>query len=181
MSSAFQSYAGKLLVSHPLQRDKNFCESVVLIHSHSLHEGAMGVIINHPCHKKLGETQSEFSSGPLASLPIHIGGPVGANQLAFGSWKFPVRGPAALRFGFTVEEAAELMQIKDYHLTAYVGYAGWSPGQLENEIKLQAWVVCPFERSLSQFQGRELWKNLLARNRPDIRLILESPADPGLN
>ena len=181
MSKKSSSLAGKLLVSHPLQRDENFCESVVVINEHSEKEGAMGFIINRPCDKKLGETQSEFSNSPLAELSIHWGGPVGINRMALGGWKFASRGPALIRYGISKEEAGKLITEKNFHTYAYVGYAGWSPGQLENEIKLNAWVVCPFEREFSQMQGKELWKALLTKHRPDLRLTLDSPPNPSLN
>ncbi|NBP90354.1 MAG: hypothetical protein EBU50_03875 [Opitutae bacterium] len=61
------------------------------------------------------------------------------------------------------------------------GFDPWSPGQLENEIKLNAWVVCPFEREFAQMHGKELWKALLTKHRPDLRLTLESPPNPSLN
>lgn len=175
------SFAGKLLVSHPLQRDENFCESVVMIHQHSDKEGAMGFIINRPCDKKLGETQSEFFNSPLAQLSIHWGGPVAIDRMALGGWKFASRGPALIRYGISKEEAGKLIFEKNFQTYAFVGYAGWSPGQLENEIKLNAWVVCPFEREFAQMQGKELWKALLTKHRPDLRLTLDSPPNPSLN
>jgi putative transcriptional regulator len=66
-------------------------------------------------------------------------------------------------------------------LRAYVGYAGWSPGQLENELRMNAWVVCPFDASCAALEGEVLWKHLLAAHRPDLRLEADSPDDPGLN
>lgn len=164
-----------------MQRDKDFCETVVLIHTHTEKEGAMGVILNRPCHRLLGHAQSEFSEGPLAHLPIHFGGPVSDNRLALGGWKFGSRGPASIRYGISREEAADLAKAGDYKLFAFVGYAGWSPGQLENELRLNAWVVCPFERSVSALEERDFWKALLAQNRPDLRLVLDSPSNPELN
>ena len=68
-----------------------------------------------------------------------------------------------------------------FALRAYVGYAGWSPGQLENELRMNAWVVCPFDFACADFEGVDLWKNLLAAHRPELRLEADSPEDPGLN
>jgi putative transcriptional regulator len=181
MPRKHSSLAGKVLVSHPLQRDENFCESVVMIHEHSEEEGAMGFIINRSCDKKLGETQSEFSHTPLASLAINWGGPVALDRMALGGWKFPSRGPVVVRYGISKEDAGDLIINKNFQISAFVGYAGWSPGQLENEIKLNAWVVCPFEREFAHVQGKELWKALLTKHRPDLRLTLESPPNPSLN
>jgi len=181
MAGRFQSLAGKVLVSHPLQRDEHFCETVVLIHSHGKADGAMGVILNRPFGRKLGEVQEEFADGPLAQVPIHIGGPCSADRMAFGGWKFAARGPAAIRFGVSREEAEAFAAAGDFRLFAYVGYAGWSPGQLENELRLNAWVACPFERATEHLEGQAFWKAMLARHRPDLRLVLESPENPGNN
>ncbi|MCE2684554.1 MAG: YqgE/AlgH family protein, partial [Verrucomicrobiae bacterium] len=65
MAGKFQSIAGRVLVSHPLQRDENFCETVVLIHTHTAKDGAMGVILNRPMGQYLGQVQAEFCAGPL--------------------------------------------------------------------------------------------------------------------
>lgn len=181
MPGKFQSLAGKVLVSHPLQRDEHFCETVVLLHSHTHADGAMGVILNRPFGRKLGEVQADFAVGGLAEVPLHVGGPCAADRLAFGGWKFAARGPAALRYGLSREEAEACAAAGDFRLFAYIGYAGWSPGQLENELRLHAWVVCPFERATESLEEQAYWKALLARHRPDLRLVLESPEDLGNN
>ncbi len=181
MASAVQSVAGKVLVAHPLQREENFCETVVLIHTHTLADGAMGVILNRSFGGTLGSVQSEFAAGPLASVPIHIGGPCASDRLALGGWKFSARGPAAIRYGITREDAEILIPDQSFRLFAYVGYAGWSPGQLESELRLNAWVVCPFERATEALREQVYWKALLARHRPDLRLVLDSPEDPRNN
>ena len=181
MAGKFQSIAGRVLVSHPWQRDENFCETVVLIHTHTAKDGAMGVILNRPMGQYLGQVQAEFCAGPLTGVPIHVGGPCSADRLALGGWKFAARGPAAIRFGISREEAEVLAERGEYRLFAYVGYAGWSPGQLERELRLNAWVVCPFERATAQLTEQAYWKGLLARHRPDLRLVLDSPENPGNN
>lgn len=181
MPAKFQSMAGRVLVSHPLQRDEHFCETVVLIHAHSREDGAMGVILNRPFGRLLGQVQSDFSAGALAQVPIHVGGPCAADRLAFGGWKFAARGPASIRYGISREEAEAFAVDPAFRLFAYIGHAGWSPGQLENELRLNAWVVCPFERATAGLAEQAFWKGLLARHRPDLRLVLESPEDLGNN
>lgn len=181
MAAPFQSLAGQLLVSHPLQRDENFCESVVLLFSHDKADGALGVILNRPFGRMLGEAQAAFASTPLAGVPLQLGGPVATDRMAFGGWKFPARGPASIRYGVTQEEAPALAADADFHLFAYIGYSGWSPGQLENEIRLGAWVVCPFEAAFADLEGDDLWKRLIIHHRPDLRLAMDSPDNPGLN
>jgi putative transcriptional regulator len=181
MAGRFQSLAGRLLVSHPLQRDEHFHESVVLIHAHDRADGAMGVILNRPYGRTLGQAQPRLLGTPLDRLPLHFGGPVSADQLAFGGWRFATRGPAALRYGISREEAETLAGDPAFRLFGFVGYAGWDAGQLENELRLNAWITCPFDRVCARLEGEAFWKALLVKHRPDLRLAADSPEDPGLN
>jgi putative transcriptional regulator len=178
---AESSLAGQVLLAHPSLTEANFCQTVVLMHSHAVDDGAIGVILNRPLNRVLGEVEKRFRDGPLAAVPLHIGGPVNVNQMAFGGWRFASRGPARIRYGLDESEAIELSNDPEFHLRAYVGYAGWTAGQLENEIRLNAWVTHPFDRLADGLEGVELWKAWMTRVRPDLRLLADSPGDLGLN
>jgi putative transcriptional regulator len=181
MAEAPQTLAGRLLVSHPQLRDDHFRETVVLLHTHDTEEGALGVIVNRPLGRVFGRIDFTAELKPLDDVPLFEGGPVATNRLAFGGWFFPAQGSPEVRFGLGQEEAAQLAKDGRFRLSAYIGYAGWSPGQLENELKMNAWVVCPFDALCVDFEGVELWKKLLERHRPDLRLEADSPENPGLN
>jgi len=92
-----------------------------------------------------------------------------------------VNAEPEVRFGLDQEEAVLLARDGRFSLAAYIGYAGWSPGQLEKELKMNAWVVCPFDASSAEHEGVDLWKKLLERHRPELRLEADSPENPGLN
>jgi len=181
MARAPRTLAGRLLVSHPQLRDDHFRETVVLLHSHSAEGGALGVILNRPLGRELGQVESSGALAPLDGVPLFEGGPVATDRLAFGGWHFPDQGVPEVRFGLDQQEAVGLVRDARFRLCAYIGYAGWSPGQLENELRMNAWVVCPFEARCADFEGVELWKKLLEQHRPDLRLEADSPDDPGLN
>lgn len=181
MARAPRTLAGQLLVSHPQLRDDHFRETVVLLHSHGAAEGALGVIVNRPLGRVLGQVESSAILEPLGEVPLFEGGPVATDRLAFGGWFFPPQGEPEARFGLGQEDAAQLAKDGRFRLAAYVGYAGWSPGQLENELRMNAWVVCPFDKLCLAFEGVELWKKLLERHRPELRLEADSPENPGLN
>ena len=74
------SLAGSLLLAHPALRDPNFRRSVILMSTHSA-DGAMGVVLNRPLGKRLGELNGEFALSPLAGVPLFGGGPVEPGQL----------------------------------------------------------------------------------------------------
>ncbi len=181
MARAPQTLAGRLLVSHPQLRDDHFRETVVLMHTHDAAEGALGVIVNRPLGRVLGQIQTSAELKPLDGVPLFEGGPVATDRLAFGGWRFPAKGEPEVRFGLGQEEAAELAKDGRFRLSAYIGYAGWSAGQLENELRMNAWVVCPFDALCGELEGIDLWKKLLERHRPDLRLEADSPDNPGLN
>ena len=181
MARAPRTLAGQLLVSHPQLRDDHFRETVVLMHTHAAEEGALGVIVNRPLGRVLGQIDSTATLKPLDDVPLFEGGPVSTDRLAFGGWHFPAQGEPEVRFGLGQDEAENLLKDGRFRLSAYIGYAGWSPGQLENELRMNAWVVCPFDKLCAELEGVELWKKLLERHRPDLRLEADSPDNPGLN
>ena len=69
-----ESLAGSLLLAHPILRDPNFRKTAVLMSTHGP-DGAMGVVLNRPLGKRLGELKGDFALGPLASTPIFWAGP----------------------------------------------------------------------------------------------------------
>lgn len=181
MARAPLSLAGRLLVSHPQLRDDHFRETVVLLHTHSASDGALGVILNRALGRVLGQIGDTAGLLSLQGVPLFEGGPVATDRLAFGGWFFPDVGEPEVRFGLDQEAAAELALDPRFRLSAFIGYAGWSPGQLENELRMNAWVVCPFDGQHAAFEGVDFWKKLLERHRPDLRLEADSPDQPGLN
>src|SRR4051812_5602667 len=73
------SLAGQLLLAHPVLQDAHFKRTVVLLSSHDA-DGAMGVVLNRPLSRQLGEVNAEFALGPLAGVPLYYGGPVEPDQ-----------------------------------------------------------------------------------------------------
>ena len=125
--------AGSLLLAHPSMRDPNFRHSVVLMSVHNA-EGAMGVVLNRPMGKRLGEFSGDFALGPLAGVPLFTGGPVQTEQVVLAAWESRTDG-FRLHFGVEPAKAIELLEEAGAHVRAFVGYSGWSAGQFENEMK----------------------------------------------
>lgn len=175
------SLAGKVLLAHPSLEDRHFRRSAVLLHHHSARQGALGVVINRPLGRALADLDGRFAPGPLAAVAAHEGGPVHPDRLALGAWRLSAGGIDALRFGLDEEEAARLAAEPSVRLRAYVGHSAWSPGQLENELRLNAWVVAPLEADAESLEGESLWRRWISRARPDLGLLADSPGDLGLN
>jgi putative transcriptional regulator len=179
-SSDAASIAGSLLVAHPALRDGNFRRTVILMTADGT-SGSMGVVVNRPLPKPLGALGGDFALGPLASVPVFQGGPVQTEQLILAAWQAQARG-FQLHLGLEPERAAALMSEKDTFVRAYFGYAGWSAGQLQNELKHQTWIVTNAPLNLfSQPGDQSLWRSTLARQGPEWRLLSNEPEDPDRN
>jgi putative transcriptional regulator len=180
--NAGANLAGSLLLAHPAMRDPNFHRSVVLLSAHG-DDGAMGVVLNRPLGKRLGDLNAEFAASPLAGVPVYKGGPVQTEQLILAAWQpEPLEVGFKLYFGIDVDKAAALQGEEGVRLRAFLGYSGWAKGQLENELRHNTWVVTPVSPEvLERNEGQGLWRTILGGLSPEWRLMADEPEDPGTN
>jgi len=172
--------AGSLLLAHPVLRDPNFRRTVIMMSVHT-EEGAMGVVLNRPMGKTLGELNGSFAYGPLAAVPVFSGGPVQTEQLILVGWQKRDDG-FRLHFGIEPEQAGEIAADERSILRAYIGFAGWGGGQIETEMKRNTWVVTPMPPELMDLEpGIPLWKALLAQISPEWKLLSNEPDDSTFN
>jgi putative transcriptional regulator len=177
------SLAGSLLLAKPGMPDPNFRRTVVLMSVHS-NEGAIGLVINRPTGETIGSLRPEFAGGPLEAVPVFNGGPVHVDRLILAAWQLmPAHGTFKLFFGL---EPARVLELKNVHanleVRAYRGYSGWAEGQLESELERGDWLVEPVNSAaLEEFSGVELWRELVGRRGPYMKLQIDVPDDPGLN
>lgn len=143
---------GKLLIAMPGMGDARFERSVVFMCAHSA-EGAMGLIINKPMadlkSKDLLEQLDIAIEPGVSSIDVHFGGPVEhgrgfvlhSSEYTVGSSTMEI--DESYRMTATIEVLKDLAKGEgpDWSLLA-LGYAGWGPGQLENEIQSNGWLVC---------------------------------------
>lgn len=173
---------GKLLIADPSLRDGTFNKSVILLADHAPDRGATGLILNHPTGRVVGEYLKGEEFEALRHLPVHEGGPVSHDQMTFSSfWWSPKYG---LRYAMRIssEEAAKQARRPGRIVRAFIGYAGWSPGQLENELRRPSWFpVNPEADLLGHEHVPALWSLLLRRLSPFHRILAEAPDDPFLN
>jgi len=176
------SLAGQLLLAHPALRDPNFRRSVILLSVHNP-DGAMGVVLNRPLDKQLGEINAEFAAGPLAGVPLYCGGPVSPDQLIIVSWQWlALENAFQLHFGLDPENAAAQVGTPGLTFRAFLGYSGWSKGQLENEMKHDTWFPQVVEGGeLENKDGTALWRSLVSAIAPELKLLANEPDDPAMN
>jgi len=172
---------GKLLLADPTLRGSIFHHSVILIHDHDS-SGAAGLILNQPTGKTVGDflTTPEFEA--LRSLPVHVGGPVEGNQLTFSCfWWSPKQG---LRWAIRLspQQASDYARRPGRILRAFIGYSGWSGGQLEDELERDSWFTLdPDSSLLGQSHEPGLWAGLLSEISPHHRLMAMAPENFYLN
>ena len=174
--------AGSLLVAHPNMLDPNFRRAVLFISAHDTADGALGVILNRPLDKQVSDLVNEAPPEGLAEVPVFLGGPVGKNQLMFAAFEWQKGEGLRLNHNVGVGEANELAGHDPASIRAFVGYAGWSAGQLEAEMKEKAWILQkPTREALSPARLPKLWFEIMRGLGPWYKLLAAAPDDPSLN
>ena len=176
-------HAGRLLLAHFTLTEPSFRRSVILLCSHAQEQGSMGVIVNRPLGQTLGDYYPELGQSIIADVPLFIGGPVGSDQIIFTAWKWSKgAGTFQLYFGIDTNKAQEIVRVdSEFQIRGFLGYTGWSKGQLHFEIEHKSWII---SNSLASFMNNDVevqWHELLCHERPEMRLICNPPDDSTLN
>lgn len=176
------SLSGSLLVAAPSLKDPNFFHTVLLLASHNTEEGAFGYILNRPLDKRVSDLLDDENLGPLGDVPVFLGGPVGTNKLSFAAFAWNSRKrELRMQTHLSTEQAMKELD-KGRTVRGFVGYSGWSEGQLENELEQHSWITCPPPPKLVTNQATtDLWTTVLDTMGPYYRLLARMPADPSLN
>lgn len=179
---------GSLLLSEPFMLDNNFERSVILLCEHDTVDGTMGVVVNSRSSLLLSDVVPDVAN---LQFPLYIGGPVGVEALFF-LHKAPekIEGGKVLvddiYFGGNFEQICFLINdslLQPNEIKFILGYAGWSPGQLDDEIKQNSWAVhnkFPTDLLLLQ-DGEDLWKQALISLGPKYAHVANFPRSPDLN
>jgi putative transcriptional regulator len=172
------SLAGWILIASPGLRDPRFDHTVVLMVRHSA-GGALGIVLNHPLGERplasLLDAIGENSGGITGTLRIFSGGPV-QPEIGFVIHSTDYHRPETTEIDGRVAMTSSreiLRDIAGQHgpqmvLVAF-GYAGWSPGQLENELAQRAWFTAAADSKLIFEDDRDkLWDNAMAHRTQDL-------------
>ena len=149
--------AGQLLIAMPGMRDERFSHTVIYMCAHS-EEGAMGLVLNQVLDSlSFSELLSQLGiegENPEVEIPVHFGGPVEAGrgfELHTTDFKqdatLEVDGEIALTATIDILKAMSRGRGPRRHLLA-LGYAGWGPGQLDQEIRQNGWLQAPADSEI---------------------------------
>lgn len=180
---------GRLLVAAPNMGDGHFRKRVLLMCDYSP-EGSFALILNQPLPMHLAEAVARHKS----DLILHGGGPVQDDTVHFIHCRSDVKLGSreiapGIFWGGNFEKALRLVEkgvLGDNDIRFFVGYSGWSPGQLQDEMKKVSWFVAPVKKEFLFYPCRpgaeaDLWEKVLLSLGPKYGILFDYPLDPHLN
>jgi len=172
-------------VAGPALLDPNFWRTVVLIVEHN-DDGALGLVLNRPSETSVREAVPQLAPVLDPDDPLFIGGPVQPSSvIVLAEFEDP-SDAALLAFddvgvlGTGASEEELTVGVRSGR--AFLGHAGWGPGQLNGELERGDWILEPakLEDAFSA-QARSLWSEVLTRKGGSYALVARMPADPSMN
>jgi len=178
--------AGILLIADPFLKDPNFLRTVVFICEHK-EEGSFGFVLNRKYENTLGELIPELEG---VELPVYYGGPVQMDTIHF-LHQYPEEIPGGqevikgVYWGGDFDAVVNMIKTEDIDFNKirfYIGYSGWSNGQLNDEMKEKTWLTVQANRKLIFHKNyEEIWKESLKHLGGDYEIMANFPIDPQLN
>lgn len=177
---------GSVLLSEPFIEDPFFKRTVVLLCEHN-EEGSFGFVLNNYIDIELDQIVDDFPHVPYS---ISVGGPVKNTNLFYihtlgDLIPESVMIMEGLYFGGDFEILKTKLIAGEIEWSAvrfFIGYSGWSPQQLEGELKEKSWFVTKVnKKTLMSTEDKDLWKSIMKKLGPKGKLIANLPVDPELN
>jgi len=177
---------GCILISEPFLADTYFRRSVVYLTEHS-EDGSIGFVLNKSIEMSVSEIIEGF---PEKDFLVSIGGPVSTNTIHYlHTMGDLIPGSVLVKdgifWGGDFEEISRLAaedRIGPAELRFFLGYSGWSPGQLDREISEHAWLVGRIKSGLiMEAKDSGFWNRTLERYKNKYRAWAHFPEDPSFN
>ncbi len=178
--------AGILLIADPFLKDPNFLRTVVLLCNHN-DEGSFGFVLNKQIDQSISDLLNNFDG---IDFPVYYGGPVQMDTLHF-LHQYPHLIPDSvfisdnLYWGGNFETVKALLKnkiINPNKIKFFIGYSGWSKGQLEEEINEKSWLTVSATTTLVfDTAYNQVWKESLQHLGGDYTMLQNYPLDPQLN
>ena len=176
-----ETLKGQFLLAMPSLADPNFHQTVTCICEHN-EGGAMGIVINRVHHlltaKDIFEELTIEHNSAAQSIPIHLGGPVHVGEI-FVLHGPPLNWEASLMITpmLAMSNTRDILEAvamgrgpREFIIT--LGCAGWGPGQLESEIKENAWLNYPiFEENIFDMPIEVRWEEAVKKMGVDPTLL----------
>ena len=187
MKGTDKSLKGKLLLDGGALEGSFFHHTVVLICEHSA-EGAFGLVLNRSSGSKVGAVVDVDLPEPFQEAPLFLGGPVQPTALSFLHVDSFLPAPDVFPQVSLSHSIEDLMEMGGFisasmKVKMFAGYAGWSAGQLEMEIKRKSWLTYPGSLELVfETPPDLLWRKILkTKGGWKNKLLAQTPEDVSLN
>jgi putative transcriptional regulator len=172
---------GQILVAEPFMWDSNFKRAVVLLCDHSEEEGSVGFILNKPLEMRIDELIADF---PEFEGEVFFGGPVQTDTIHYihcvgDLLEESTKIAPGVYWGGDFEKLkvlirSQLIQPKDIRF--FVGYSGWSEGQLQDELAVGSWVISEMHPNyLFNSDPDQLWSQVLTHMGNTYTVIAQMP------
>ncbi|MBX2916789.1 MAG: YqgE/AlgH family protein [Cyclobacteriaceae bacterium] len=177
---------GRLLLSEPYLADPNFERTTVLLTEHN-DTGSVGFILNKPSDSRVGEIMDDLKG---IDTRIFMGGPVEQDTLHYihrlNSLEDAIEILPGLFWGGNFDQLVTMVdtqQVLTTDVKFFLGYSGWSPGQLNEELKIQSWIVSDVasEQLIFETDPEQMWKQAMRGLGGRFTIYSNYPADPRMN
>jgi len=176
---------GRVLIANPFLADGNFSRSVVMLCEHG-DAGSVGFVLNRPTELSLSDILPDLCT-PL--LSIFQGGPVQLDTLHMLHRTPELYGGSEVAPGIfwggsydALQESISENLYQPIDLRLFVGYSGWSPGQLQAEIEAGSWLVAESSADLIfDTDNDQLWRRAVESLGKRFARLADLPTDPQLN
>ena len=177
---------GDLLLSEPFLPDNNFSRAVILLCEHN-EDGSFGLILNQAIDMDMTSLADDL---PGINILTGFGGPVERNHLYFLHDNEKLEGALPvgnnLFMGGDFEQLKNLLnsgEMKPEQLRFFIGYTGWSFGQLEKELEEFSWIVMkkPTDFNVLTKSNDTMWKELIGKHGGKYKIMSAYPINPADN
>jgi len=178
--------SGILLISDPFLKDPNFMRTVVFLCEHQ-EQGSFGFVLNRKYENTIDELIPELEGHRIS---LYYGGPVQMDTIHF-LHQYPEEIPGGqevmkgIYWGGDFDKVIEMIknnELDQNKIRFFIGYSGWSDGQLHTELEEKSWLTVKATRKLVFHRDyKELWKDSLKALGGDYEIMINFPIDPQLN
>ncbi len=182
MSNTPKVEPGKILIAEPFMMDTNFKRAVVCMCEHSPTDGSIGFILNKPINMDLSELVSDIESDE--DYDVYYGGPVSTDTLHYMHnvgelLEDSIKIGQGVYWGGDFDKLKFLINsgmIRRDNIRFYIGYSGWSPRQLDDELILGSWVVSEIHANyVFKTKSSTLWRQAMINKGDRYSVIAQMP------
>ena len=178
--------AGKILISEPFLPDIFFNRSIVYLTEHTA-KGAVGFILNKELDVKISDIVDGLEGWDET---LNLGGPVATDTLHYlHSLDKIIPNSIEIKDNIywggdidALKKTIKAGKAKSNQIRFFLGYSGWSAGQLENELKENSWVIASAKQDIVMTNyGDDTWKHVLRSLNTKYSAWADFPESPDMN